>query len=190
MVQKEAYEDTQSPGIKKRISDNKYMEHIYKDAQIKSVCQSDAEFLNLLMNCPSVLERLNEVPTVQQDWIDAINEWSHDDDEEDYIVYAGNTPIGWLGVNGLLGEDKEAYLKMAVFLPDYQGHGYGSFTIRELMSRLKHRGFEKIVLYTDGDNYKAQRCYQKCGFQIVESLVETMSNGMAVTRIKMEACLL
>ena len=166
------------------------MEHNYKDAQIKSVCNNDAKFLHLLMNCPSVLQRLNEVPTEQQDWIDAINEWSHDDDEEDYIVFDGNTPIGWLGVNGLLGEDKTAYLKMAVFLPDYQGHGFGSFAIRELMSRLKHRGYEKIVLYTDSDNYKAQGCYKKCGFRIVESLVETMSNGMEVSRLKMEACLL
>ena len=79
---------------------------------------------------------------------------------------------------------------MAVFLPDYQGHGFGSFAIRELMSRLKHRGYEKIVLYTDSDNYKAQGCYKKCGFRIVESLVETMSNGMEVSRLKMEACLL
>ena len=166
------------------------MEHNYKNAQIKSVCNNDAKFLHLLMNYPSVLQRLNEVPTKQQDWIDAINEWSHDDDEEDYIVFDGNTSIGWLGVNGLLGEDKTAYLKMAVFLPDYQGHGFGSYAIRELMSRLKHRGYEKIVLYTDSDNDKAQGCYKKCGFRIVESLVETMSNGMEVSRLKMEACLL
>ena len=103
------------------------MEQNYKNAQIKSVCNNDAKFLHLLMNNPSVLQRLNEVPTEQQDWIDAVNEWSHDDDEEDYIVFDGNTPIGWLGVNGLLGEDKTAYLKMAVFLPDYQGHGFGFF---------------------------------------------------------------
>ncbi len=167
-----------------------YVENIYKDVQVRPVCKDDAKFLCLLMNCPPVLQRLNEVPTEQQDWTDAINLWSHDDDEEDYIVFDGDTPIGWLGVNGLLGEEKAAYLKMAVLLPDYQGHGFGSFAICELMCRLRHRGFEKIVLYTDSDNYKAQGCYQKCGFQIVESLVETMSNGMAVSRFKMEACLL
>ena len=166
------------------------MEHMYKDVQIKPVCESDANFLHLLMNDPPVLQRLNEVPTQQQNWIDAINEWSCDDDEEDYLIFDGNTRIGWLGVNGLLGEDKAAYLKMAVLLPNYQGHGFGTFAIRELMRRLKHRGFEKIVLYTDSDNDQAQACYQKCGFRVVESLVETMSNGMAVSRFKMEACLL
>ena len=61
------------------------MEH--EDVRIRPVCKNDAEFLYLLMNCPSVLQRLNEVPTEQQDWTDAINGWSHDNDEEDYIVF-------------------------------------------------------------------------------------------------------
>ena len=163
-----------------------HAEHIYKNVRIKLVCKNDAEFLNVLMNCTTVLQILNEVPTKLQDWIDAINEWSHDDDEEDYIVFDENTPIGWLGVNGLLDENKKAYLKMAVFLPDYQGQGFGSFAIQEVMRHLKQRGIKQIILYTDKDNYRAQACYQKCGFRIVESLVETMSNGKDVPRVKME----
>ena len=163
-----------------------HAEHIYKNARIKLVCKNDAEFLNELMNCTTVLQILNEVPTKLQDWIDAINEWSHDDDEEDYIVFDENTPIGWLGVNGLLDENKRAYLKMAVLLPDYQGQGFGSFAIQEVMCHLKQRGIKQIILYTDKDNYRAQACYQKCGFRIVESLVETMSNGKDVPRFKME----
>ena len=62
-----------------------HAEHIYKNVRIKLVCKNDAEFLNVLMNCTTVLQILNEVPTELQDWIDAINEWSHDDDEENYI---------------------------------------------------------------------------------------------------------
>ena len=69
------------------------------------------------MNCPHLLERLKEVPTTRQDWKDAICEWQKDGDEEDYIVLAGDTPMGWLGINGLLGGDRCAYLKMAAFLP-------------------------------------------------------------------------
>lgn len=79
-------------------------------ARIQSVCENDAEFLHLLMNCPPVLQRLNEVPTKQQDWIDAISEWEHDDDEEDYIVFDGNTPnrldwgkwTSWRGQSSIL----------------------------------------------------------------------------------------
>ena len=74
----------------------------------------------------------------------------------------------------------------AVFLPDYQGQGFGSFAIQEVMCHLKQRGIKQIILYTDKDNYRAQACYKKCGFRIVESLVETMSNGKDVPRFKME----
>lgn len=160
-----------------------------KDIQVRPVCAGDAEFLYQLMNCPPVLERLNEVPTERQDWADAISEWLKDDDEEDYIVMDGDTPTGWLGINGLLGEDRTAYLKMAAFLPEYQGRGYGTASIREVLDGLKRRGIERVSLFTDRDNVIAQACYRKCGFAVVESLTETLSNGKDVDRVKMTTSL-
>ena len=160
-----------------------------KELQIRPVNESDAEFLYQLMNCPPLLERLKEVPTTRQDWMDAIREWMKDEDEEDYIVLAGDTPMGWLGINGLLGGDRIAYLKMAAFLPEYQGKGYGTRSIREVLDVLKRKGFEKVILYTDRDNVIAQACYRKCGFKTVEYLTETMSNGKDVDRVKMVSCL-
>ncbi len=160
-----------------------------KELQIRSVNDSDAEFLYQLMNCPSLLERLNEVPTTRQDWTDAISEWLKDEDEEDYIVLAGDTPMGWLGVNGLRGGDGIAYLKMAAFLPEYQGRGYGTCSIRVVLDNLKRKGIEQVFLYTDSDNAPAQACYRKCGFKVVESLTETLSNGKDVDRVKMVSCL-
>ncbi|QUC67602.1 GNAT family N-acetyltransferase [Aristaeella hokkaidonensis] len=160
-----------------------------KELQIRPVSDSDAEFLYQLMNCPSLLERLNEVPTTRQDWTDAISEWLKDEDEEDYIVLAGDTPMGWLGVNGLRGGNGIAYLKMAAFLPEYQGRGYGTCSIRVVLDNLKRKGIEQVFLYTDSDNAPAQACYRKCGFKVVESLTETLSNGKDVDRVKMVSCL-
>ena len=160
-----------------------------KEIQIRPVNDSDAEFLYQLMNCPSLLERLNEVPTTRQDWTDAISEWLKDEDEEDYIVLAGDTPMGWLGVNGLRGGNGIAYLKMAAFLPEYQGRGYGTCSIRVVLDNLKRKGIEQVFLYTDSDNAPAQACYRKCGFKVVESLTETLSNGKDVDRVKMVSCL-
>lgn len=40
--------------------------------RIRPVCTGDAECLCSIMNCPFVLQALNEVPTGQQDWTDAI----------------------------------------------------------------------------------------------------------------------
>ena len=159
------------------------------EIRIRPVNEKDAEFLYQLMNCPSLLERLNEVPTTRQDWTDAISEWLKDEDEEDYIVLTGDTPMGWLGVNGLRGGDGIAYLKMAAFLPEYQGRGYGTCSIRVVLDNLKRKGIEQVFLYTDSDNAPAQACYRKCGFKVVESLTETLSNGNDVDRVKMVSCL-
>ena len=163
------------------------MENSFEDTQLKPVSKNDAEFLHRLMNDASVLQVLNEVPTQLQDWTDAIDAWSRDDDEEDYIIFCGDTPIGWLGVNGLLSDDHSAYLKMAAFLPEYQGQGYGTNAIQKLMCDLKRRGIEKMILFADQCNELAQACYKKCGFYVVGSLIETMSNGKDVLRYKMEA---
>ena len=164
-------------------------EEAYRDIHIREVCDGDAEFLYRLMNDPAVLERLNEVPTEREDWAVAIGEWARDEDEEDYIVLCGDTPAGWLGVNGLLGGDGSAYLKMAAFLPEYQGRGYGTFAVRRILEELKKRGIGKVILFTDRDNMAAQACYRKCGFRTVGSLEEEMSNGKTVPRVRMETCL-
>ncbi len=156
------------------------------ETHIRSICKKDAEFLFILMNCPSVLQRLNEVPTEKQDWIDAINEWTNDDDEEDYIIFNEDTPVGWLGINGLQNDNKTAYLKMAAILPEYQRRGIGTAAIQEILNNLKNRGFKKVILFTDSDNHMAQACYQKCGFHIVESLTDTMSNGKTIQRLRMD----
>ena len=153
----------------------------------RTVDENYAGFLNSLMNHPSILYVLNEIPTQMRDWTEAIKKWSRDDDEEDFIVMNGDTPIGWLGINGLLNEDGTAYLKMAALLPDFQGHGFGTAAIRELMFILRQKGLNKIALYTDQNNCIAQACYRKCGFEIRDSVTETMANGRTVPRYIMEA---
>lgn len=157
--------------------------------RLYAVCDDNARFLHYIMNIDAVLGALNEVPTQLCDWTDAIKEWNHDDDEEDYIIKDGETPIGWLGINGLSSEDKIAYLKMAVILPDYQNKGIGHYSINQVIEMLKNRNYSKIILYTDQENHKAQSCYRKCGFEVTEILTEEMSNGKIVPRCKMELAL-
>lgn len=74
-----------------------------------NVCEDDAAFLHRIMNDKNMLDALDEIPTQLSDWTDAISAWNCDSDEEDYIIFDEETPIGWLGINGLLSEDKIAY---------------------------------------------------------------------------------
>lgn len=154
--------------------------------KLRAVSDSDAQFLTLIMNTDSVLNALNELPTQLEDWVDAIKEWSKDNDEEDYIIIVGEIPIGWLGINGLESADQVAYLKLAAILPEYHNKGIGCYAINQVIEMLRQRKYLKVALYTDQENYKARACYSKCGFEVTETFMEEMANGKTVARCKME----
>ncbi|BCL62217.1 hypothetical protein DGMP_29100 [Desulfomarina profundi] len=63
-------------------------------------------------------------------------------------------------------------MALKVALPEERGKGYGTeiqkFLIMHLFDRLS---VEVIEMYTDIDNIAQQRCLQKLGFELVESLV-------------------
>lgn len=158
--------------------------------KLRPVTENDARFLCSVMNTDSILEALNEVPTTLSDWQSAIREWNNDDDEEDYIIIHGETPVGWLGINGLSSADSTVFLKLAALLPQYQGLGIGAAAICQMIEMLRLRDYSCVSLYTDQDNRKAQACYHKCGFRITESLMDESSNGKIVPRFKMTLQLL
>ena len=154
--------------------------------KLRAVSDGDAQFLTFVMNTDSVLDALNELPTLLNDWVDAIKEWSKDNDEEDYIITDGEIPIGWLGINNLESADKVAYLKLVAILPEYHNKGIGRYAISQVVEMLRQRKCLKVALYTDQENYKARACYSKCGFEVTETFMEEMANGKTVARCKME----
>ena len=154
--------------------------------KLRAVSDGDAQFLTFIMNTDSILNALNELPTQLEDWVDAIREWSKDNDEEDYIITDGEIPIGWLGINSLESADKVAYLKLAAILPEYHNKGIGRYAINQVIEMLRQRKYLKVALYTDQENYKARACYSKCGFEVTETFMEEMANKKTVARCKME----
>ena len=154
--------------------------------KLRAVSDGDAQFLTFIMNTDSVLNALNELPTQLEDWVDAIKEWSKDNDEEDYIITDGEITIGWLGINSLESADKVVYLKLAAILPEYHNKGIGRYAINQIIGTLRQRKYLKVALYTDQENYKARACYSKCGFEVTETFMEEMANGKTVARCKME----
>lgn len=153
---------------------------------IRQVSLDDVDFLFHLMNEPTILQRLHEVPTERSDWQEAVSAWSEDADEEDFIVCNNDVPVGWFAINGLLSDNRKPYLKMAVLLCSNQSKGIGSYVLKQIIRNLKLRGFDSLALYTDRDNHAAQKCYGKCGFVVKETLIEPMSDGTMTKRYKME----
>ncbi len=156
-----------------------------RDIDIRLVTTGDAEFLYLLMNEPEVLRVLNEVPTSRDDWAEAVLAWAEDGDESDYIIWKENIPVGWFAFNGLESGDGTVYLKMAVILPEFQGVGIGSYVLARLIDEVRADGFSEVILFTNRDNIRAQKCYRKCGFHVDEELTERMSDGAVVERYRM-----
>lgn len=153
--------------------------------EIRSVSDDDAEFLFQLMNEPTVMKDLNEVPTKKQDWEEAVSAWSEDADEEGYIVLSSGRPIGWFAVNGLLADDHTAFLKIAALMPAYQGKHIGRYVLTQILEDLRFRGILSVRLFTNQDNLAAQKCYGACGFSITEVLREQMSDGTIAGRYQM-----
>ncbi len=156
-----------------------------RDIIIQEVNAKDAAFLSQLMNDPGVMDALNEVPTTQSDWEEAILLWQSDPDEEGYIVYENEKPVGWFAINNLMAESKEVFLKMAALLPEYQSKGIGTYVITQLIDKVRKKNAVSLSLFTDQDNHRAQRCYTKCGFNVVSTFMDEMSNGKRVQRLKM-----
>ena len=157
--------------------------------RMQNVREDDAAFLYRFMNDKNILDALDEIPTQFSDWVDAISGWDHDPDEEDYIIFDENTPVGWLGINGLLSEDKVACIKMIGLFPQYQNKGIGTYALHQASGMLRSRGFTAAALYTNQSNRRAQSCYMKCGFKVTEKFVEKMANGKLAERYKMELTL-
>ena len=160
-----------------------------EDIRIIKVTKNDAEFINRLMNDKSIMERLNEVETSIHIWEVAIREWEKDPDEVNYIIYEDTVSIGWLGVNNLLSQNKQAFIKIIALLPEYQSRGIGKRIISRALEELRQIGCNSVGLYTDNTNIPAQKCYKKCGFEITDTVIRKMTNGKNVNRIKMEVTL-
>ncbi len=154
--------------------------------ELKKVTSTDAEFLTNLLNNKTILKILNEKKTKLKDWQTAIDNWSKDNDEENYIIYCDNIPVGWIGVNSLLSEDKKPYVKMFALLPEYRFHGIGQYVIKLIKDELKSRGYLSLKLATDKENKHAIHCYERCGFLVTETFTKKMPNGKLVERCEME----
>ncbi len=153
--------------------------------ELKKVTSLDAEFLTKLLNNKTILKILNEKRSKLKDWQTAIDNWSKDNDEENYIIYCDNIPVGWIGINSLLSEDKKPYIKMFALLPEYRFHGIGQYVINFIKDELKNRGYLSLKLVTDKENKHAIHCYEKCGFAVTETFTKKMLNGKTVQRYKM-----
>lgn len=137
---------------------------------IAPVKEADEEFICSIANNENLMSIFHDNPSKLQDWQYAIKEWLQDEDVKDYIIIRkeDKLPVGWVGINGLKSKDRSAWLKIIAIKPEYWGENYGSKTVAMVKNILKEQGYKKIFLWTDEANLRAQLCYKKNNFNIID----------------------
>jgi ribosomal protein S18 acetylase RimI-like enzyme len=101
-----------------------------------------------------------------------IKDWGQTDDYG-VVAIIDNKIVGMAWSRIITGElkgygnidEKTPELAMSV-LDEYQKRGIGYLLLEELLKKLKAKGYQKMSLSVDKDNY-AVKLYQKVGFRII-----------------------
>lgn len=162
------------------------------EVNIKPVLKEDIKFIYEVSNNEEIMRIFHDKPTTLNQWQNFIEEWEKDVDEQNYIIsrVCDGVEVGWLGINGLLSEDKIGWIKVIAISPDYWSCGYGRQAVEKVKAIFKSKGFRNIKLWTDACNKRARRCYESNGFviqKIVEKKVGNLEN--VVDRVLM-SCML
>lgn len=155
---------------------------------LEPINKSHLEFIYNTANNDILMNIFHDKSTSISEWDNIIDIWNKDEDEEDYVITrkSDGIHIGWIGINGLLSENKTVWIKMIVLLPRFWGNGYGSKVINEVKQILKSRGYREIQLWTDESNERAQKCYKLNGFSVMDKKQGSVGNrDILVNRLLM-----
>jgi len=87
------------------------------------------------------------------------------------IALRDGPPIGTIHFWLRPEKQRTAVVALKIALPEYRNRGYGTeaqkFLIMYLFERME---IQNVELYTDIDNHSQQRCLQKLGFDIADTL--------------------
>ena len=87
-----------------------------------------------------------------------------DSDEENFIIKIDDSPIAWIKINGLDGED--AWLSMLVVDRKFRNRGAGIYGVKFAEIFAVARGKNYLKIHTTDDNEAAKTLYGKCGFRL------------------------
>lgn len=113
---------------------------------------------------------------------------SRDPDEENFLIYIGALPIGWLKVNGLDGGDI-GWISMLAVERDFRRHGAGRFAVDFAESFSASKGKQFVRIKTTEDNFPARTLYEICGYTVVEHKRAMSGDGLERTYLTFEKSL-
>src|SRR5690606_37415742 len=118
-------------------------------------------------NSPEIYSTMNmQFPITWEDTTKWFERTLTNDKRVDFAFYEGEVLVSMTGLTGLDLQDGliEFYIMVG---PEYQGKGYGKqSTIWTINYAFLKYNINKIVLYTNGYNDRANKLYEKLGFQL------------------------
>ena len=137
----------------------------YENFKIRNAVPEDAEILCQWWNDGSVMAHAgfpNGLSTNTQEISQSLSSDS-DDTYRRLIIEVDTIPIGEMNYRNKGNGTAEIGIKICDFRE--QGKGYGTLSLKLLISSLFTVGYTKIVLDTNQNNIRAQHVYEKLGFQ-------------------------
>ncbi|UCZ52954.1 GNAT family N-acetyltransferase [Bacillus shivajii] len=106
------------------------------------------------------------------------------DDRIDYTITYSGKPAGLIGLLNIEFESMEAEYYICLGGEEFRGKGIASIATDLLIKKAyKELNLKKIYLYTEVDNIRAQKLFEKCGFEQEKLLRNNLFyNGKHVDR--------
>ena len=104
-----------------------------------------------------------------------------------FLLNFDNKNVGYLGIQKL---NKILNLSKLYILESFRGLKIGKTALEYVDGFATDNGFEKIELIVNQQNKNTIDIYQKNGFKIVKSIVNSFPNGHSVEDYKMEKILI
>ena len=145
---------------------------------------ADIDYVISLLADEEIKAALHCGDLTRRKWARAFRKNLRDPDEKNFILYRGDTPAGWLCLNGLEGD--MAWISMLVIHPAHQRQGIGSFAVRWGEEFVKFIGFHTMGVRTTGDNLPARACYEKLGYTLVKEGEYLYNDGVRRTGLTYE----
>jgi ribosomal protein S18 acetylase RimI-like enzyme len=92
-----------------------------------------------------------------------------DEDKICLILFENGAPAGFLAAKLFSGKKAYADIILNGVLKSYEGRGYYSYLLRELMAYLSESGFEEVVVSTQLNNQRVQSVWAKEGLGLRQS---------------------
>lgn len=99
----------------------------------------------------------------RQNYIEQINKDSYRKEQDYYIVYLDETPIGVTGLYSYHEYPENAWLGWFGILEKYRNNGYGSAVLDKTIKLAKEKNYTKFRLYTDEYAKSAHKLYKSKG---------------------------